>query len=68
MPATVTLAKTAGFCFGVDRAVKMLYDLVETGAPVCGLDPITTGPADPPLDYYETIMIRNYRTLQEALQ
>ena len=44
MPATVTLAKTAGFCFGVDRAVKMLYDLVETGAPVCTLGPIIHNP------------------------
>lgn len=49
-----------------DRAVSVLA--AETGAPVCGLDPITTGPANPPLDYYETIMIRNFRTLQEALQ
>ena len=33
MPPTITLAKTAGFCFGVDRAVKMLYDLVAQGDP-----------------------------------
>ena len=25
----ITLAKTAGFCFGVDRAVSMAYDLAE---------------------------------------
>ena len=27
----ITLAKTAGFCFGVDRAVKMVYELLENG-------------------------------------
>lgn len=27
----ITLAKTAGFCFGVDRAVNMAYDVAETG-------------------------------------
>ena len=25
----ITLAKTAGFCFGVDRAVNMVYDLLK---------------------------------------
>ena len=25
----VTLAKTAGFCFGVNRAVNMVYELAE---------------------------------------
>lgn len=44
MPPTITLAKTAGFCFGVDRAVKMLYDLVAQGDPVCTLGPIIHNP------------------------
>lgn len=29
--ARIELAKTAGFCFGVDRAVKMTYELVDKG-------------------------------------
>ena len=36
----ITLAKTAGFCFGVNRAVQMVYDLVEKGEKVCTLGPI----------------------------
>ena len=36
----ITLAKTAGFCFGVNRAVQMVYDLVEEGKKVCSLGPI----------------------------
>ncbi len=40
----IELAKTAGFCFGVDRAVKMLYDLVEKGEKVCTLGPIIHNP------------------------
>ena len=44
MPPIVTLAKTAGFCYGVDRAVKMLYDLVAQGDPVCTLGPIIHNP------------------------
>ena len=27
----ITLAKTAGFCFGVDRAVNMAYEISEKG-------------------------------------
>ncbi|MBR4909865.1 MAG: bifunctional 4-hydroxy-3-methylbut-2-enyl diphosphate reductase/30S ribosomal protein S1 [Clostridia bacterium] len=36
----ITLAKTAGFCFGVDRAVQMVYDLLDSGKKVCTLGPI----------------------------
>ena len=50
----------------VDRSVSVL--VAETGAAVCELDPITTGPDQPPLDYYETVMIRNLRTLLAAVR
>ena len=36
----ITLAKTAGFCFGVDRAVNMVNSLAEIGEKVCTLGPI----------------------------
>jgi 4-hydroxy-3-methylbut-2-enyl diphosphate reductase len=41
----ITLAKTAGFCFGVDRAVNMLYSLVDEGKKVCTLGPIIHNPS-----------------------
>lgn len=40
----ITLAKTAGFCFGVNRAVTMLYDLVNDGVRVSTLGPIIHNP------------------------
>ena len=49
-----------------DPAVNTLVN--ETGVSVCELDPMTSGPEDPPLDYYETVMIQNMKTLLEALQ
>ena len=49
-----------------DPAVSTLVH--ETGVPVCELDPVTTGPADPPLDYYEAVMIGNMEKLQSSLQ
>ena len=40
----ITLAKTAGFCFGVNRAVNMVYDLVDKNTKVCTLGPIIHNP------------------------
>lgn len=40
----IVLAKTAGFCFGVNRAVDMLYKMVENGEKVSTLGPIIHNP------------------------
>lgn len=40
----ITLAKSAGFCFGVDRAVTLVYRLLEEGKRVCTLGPIIHNP------------------------
>ncbi len=37
---TITVAKSAGFCFGVDRAVKMVYSELEKSPRVATLGPI----------------------------
>ena len=36
----ITVAKTAGFCFGVNRAVEMVINLLDLGNKVCTLGPI----------------------------
>ena len=41
---SIELAKTAGFCFGVDRAVSTLYKMVEEKKKVCTLGPIIHNP------------------------
>ena len=48
-----------------DPSVNTLVS--ETGIPVCALDPLTSGPADPPADYYEAVMLRNTEALLSAL-
>ena len=40
----ITKAKTAGFCFGVNRAVNMVYELLDSGKKVCTLGPIIHNP------------------------
>ncbi len=42
--AKIILAKTAGFCFGVNRAVNMVYELLDSGKKVCTLGPIIHNP------------------------
>ncbi len=49
-----------------DPSVSTL--VYETGVPVCELDPLTSGPEDPPLDYYESVMIQNMKALQDAVR
>lgn len=49
-----------------DPSVNTLVN--ETGVPVCELDPMTAGPENPPLDYYETVMVLNMETLQNAVR
>jgi len=36
----IKLAKTAGFCFGVDRAVNLVYELIEKNEKCCTLGQI----------------------------
>ena len=40
----IILAKTAGFCFGVNRAVKLTYELLKQGRPVATLGPLIHNP------------------------
>lgn len=44
-----------------DRMLKTLSS--ETGIPFAMLDPCASGPENAPLDYYETVMEQNIRTL-----
>ncbi|MBO5797989.1 MAG: bifunctional 4-hydroxy-3-methylbut-2-enyl diphosphate reductase/30S ribosomal protein S1, partial [Clostridia bacterium] len=40
----IRLAESAGFCFGVDKAVNTVYRLLEEGKQVCTLGPIIHNP------------------------
>ena len=42
--ATVRLAESAGFCFGVNKAVDTVYRLLSEGKRVCTLGPIIHNP------------------------
>ena len=40
MKKTITLAESAGFCFGVNRAIELVNSLLDNGNKVCTLGPI----------------------------
>lgn len=40
----ITVAETAGFCFGVDRAAKIIDDLLNSGKKVCTFGPLIHNP------------------------
>ena len=40
----IRVAETAGFCFGVNRAVETVYELLDAGKRVCTLGPIIHNP------------------------
>ena len=43
---SIEVAKTAGFCFGVNRAVQMVYDLIGAGESICTCLLYTSDAAD----------------------
>ena len=43
--AEITVAESAGFCFGVDRAVKLCYQALEEHHNIATLGPIIHNPA-----------------------
>ena len=61
----LTLAKTAGFCFGVDRAVKLLNAHLEAGKAACTLGPLIHNPGF--ISELETRGVRAVRTPEEAV-
>ncbi len=78
----ITVAKTAGFCFGVNRAVNTVYDLLNSGKKVCTLGPIIHNPqlvdelaqkgtriVDSPneVNEYETLVIRSHGVPEEVI-
>lgn len=40
----IKLAKTSGFCFGVNRAVDLVYSMLDEGKRVCTLGPLIHNP------------------------
>lgn len=44
MILSITVAKTAGFCFGVDRAVNMVYDSIGKYSRIVTLGPVIHNP------------------------
>lgn len=77
LPASrlVALIETVSSCDSLPLIIRSTEDdpavsvlAAETGAPVCALDTLASGPADPPLNYYETTMLQNLEIVISALQ
>ena len=49
-----------------DRASDVLA--AETGATVCELDTLVSGPSDPAPDYYDTVMLQNLNKMLDAMR
>ncbi len=78
----ITVAKTAGFCFGVSRAVQIVEKLLAEGKKVCTLGPIIHNPqmvtdlasrgviiADTPEEVPEgsTVVVRSHGVSQDVM-
>lgn len=59
----IILAKTAGFCFGVNRAVQMVYDLLDSNKSVCTLGQIIHND-----QMVEMLAKRGVRTVNDVAQ
>ncbi len=60
---SITAAKTAGFCFGVDRAVSLVYSLLGEGKKVCTLGPLIHNP-----QVIDDLLSRGVRIIDEPSQ
>lgn len=63
---TINVAKTAGFCFGVDRAVNFVYNMVEGAYPVATLGEMIHNPDV--VKSLEEMGVRKLESISEARQ
>ena len=61
----IKIAKTAGFCFGVDRAVKMAFDTAENSSNAVTLGPIIHNPQI--VSQLESMGVRSVGSPEEIL-
>ena len=61
----IKIAKTAGFCFGVDRAVKMAFDTAENSPNAVTLGPIIHNPQI--VSRLESMGVRSVSSPEEIL-
>ncbi|MBO5252881.1 MAG: bifunctional 4-hydroxy-3-methylbut-2-enyl diphosphate reductase/30S ribosomal protein S1, partial [Clostridia bacterium] len=59
----IRVAETAGFCFGVNRAVETVYQLLDNGERVCTLGPIIHNP-----QLVESLEKRGVRIIEKPLE
>ncbi len=59
--ASITVSRSAGFCFGVNRAVQMVYKALDEGKPVATLGPIIHN-----TDVVNDMVARGARIIQDV--